>query len=581
MAATPPAPPRILLAGDAHGRLHQLFKRVKSVNQSTGPFHALLCVGQFFSPDGEAEGDVADYIDGRAAVPIPTYFTGDYGPAAPRLLSKAAAAARGFSPGGIEICPNLFWLRGSNRFTLHGLSVVYLSGKQGPGGLGCYSQDDVDALRALAEEPGHRFVLDISFFPLLISKLTGVVSGADTSNVPNQVLDPHGYDSVVAELVAEIKPRYHIAGTKGVFYSREPYGNDSAAHVTRFIGLANVGNKEKQKFIHAISPTPASTMSSADIHARPPNATLSPYIAPVKSVATEEGTKRPAENNDAQYWRYDVKRQRQGEAEGNRLCFKFTSSGSCPRGSKCNFRHDEEAMEHYSRNVCFDFLNKGKCERGPECKFVHSLSEDATRDARPRSERRRVESSCWFCLSSPDVESHLVISIGEGYYCALAKGPLIPNHVLMIPVEHCPNTLMMPPEAEAELGRYKNALSKYLEKQGKVAVYFEWVSQHTRHANLQVVPVPSSKADAVKKIFHLAAKRLGFEFSVVNPEGRILLHKIDGTEKFPAQFGREVLAGLLSMADRADWRNCKLSKEEEIRMVDDFKHGFCEFDPAE
>ncbi|TVU09313.1 hypothetical protein EJB05_42777 [Eragrostis curvula] len=603
MAATPPAPPRILLAGDAHGRLHQLFKRVKSVNQSTGPFHALLCVGQFFSPDGDAEGDVADYIDGRAAVPIPTYFTGDYGPAAPRLLSKAAAAARGFSPDGIEICPNLFWLRGSNRFTLHGLSVVYLSGKKGPGGPGCYSQDDVDALRALAEEPGIVDLFLTNEWP------SGVVNGADTSNVPNQVLDPHGYDPVVAELVAEIKPRYHIAGTKGVFFSREPYLNDSAAHVTRFIGLANVGNKEKQKFIHAISPTPASTMSSADINARPPNATLSPYIVPVKSVPSEEATKRPPENNDAQYWRYDVKRQRQGEAEGSRLCFKFTSSGSCPRGSKCHFRHDEEAMEHYSRNVCFDFLNKGKCERGPECKFAHSLSgESAAKDARPRSERRRVESSCWFCLSSPDVESHLVISIGEGYYCALAKGPLVPNHVLMIPVEHCPNTLMMAPEAEAELGRYKNALGKYFEKQGNAAVYFEWVSQQTRHANLQAVPVPSSKADAVKKIFYLAAKRLGFEFSVVNPdgdgtqgrdllrsqcgdksslfyvelpEGRILLHKIDGAEKFPAQFGREVLAGLLSMADRADWRNCKLSKEEEIQMVDDFKRGFREFDPAE
>lgn len=35
-----------------------------------------------------------------------------------------------------------------------GLSVVYLSGRKGPGGPGCYSQDDVDALRALAEEPG-------------------------------------------------------------------------------------------------------------------------------------------------------------------------------------------------------------------------------------------------------------------------------------------------------------------------------------------------------------------------------------------------------------------------------------------
>nr|UBY07291.1 NBS-LRR disease resistance protein [Dasypyrum villosum] len=100
------------------------------VNQSTGPFHALLCVGQFFSPEvaeGDSPpGDVADYLEGRAAVPIPTYFTGDYGPTAPRLLSKAAADARGFNPGGIEICPNLFWLRGSALFNLHGLSLPHL-----------------------------------------------------------------------------------------------------------------------------------------------------------------------------------------------------------------------------------------------------------------------------------------------------------------------------------------------------------------------------------------------------------------------------------------------------------------------
>lgn len=39
---------------------------------------------------------------------------------------------------------------------------------------------------------------------------------------------------------------YHIAGTKGVFYAREPYSNVDAVHVTRFLGLASVGNKEKQ-----------------------------------------------------------------------------------------------------------------------------------------------------------------------------------------------------------------------------------------------------------------------------------------------------------------------------------------------
>lgn len=39
---------------------------------------------------------------------------------------------------------------------------------------------------------------------------------------------------------------YHFAGTKGVFYAREPYSNVDAVHVTRFFGLAMVGNKDKQ-----------------------------------------------------------------------------------------------------------------------------------------------------------------------------------------------------------------------------------------------------------------------------------------------------------------------------------------------
>lgn len=41
----------------------------------------------------------------------------------------------------------------------------------------------------------------------------------------------------------------------GVFYDREPYVNADAAHVTRFLGLASVGNKEKQvlTLLHGLS----------------------------------------------------------------------------------------------------------------------------------------------------------------------------------------------------------------------------------------------------------------------------------------------------------------------------------------
>lgn len=200
-----------------------------------------------------------------------------------------------------------------------------------------------------------------------------------------------------------------------------------------------------------------------------------------------------------------------------------------------------------------------------------------------------------------------MLSIGESYYCALAKGALVQNHALLVPIEHCPNTLMMPSETEMELESYKNALNMYFKNQAMEVVFFEWIFQHGPHANLQAVPIPVSKASNVQRIFKLAAKKLGFEFAVVNsdsdsnegrkllrsqydgksslfyvelPGGTILLHLVDDKEKFPVQFGREVLAGLLNMPERADWRNCKLNKDEELQMVESFKQGFSNYDPA-
>ncbi|KAI4344516.1 hypothetical protein L6164_011733 [Bauhinia variegata] len=397
-----------------------------------------------------------------------------------------------------------------------------------------------------------------------------------------------------------------------MYYAREPYSNVDAVHVTRFIGLASVGNREKQKFIHAISPTPASTMSSVEVAMKPPNTTLSPYMIEEKMPSAKDATKRSSDNvSDPQYWRYDLsqKRQKHGAGDGDKLCFKFLSSGSCPRGDKCNFQHDIDAKEQYQRGVCFDFLNKGKCERGPDCNFKHSLQDEDNNHTQRRSRSENNSSNrskeCWFCLSSPNVESHLIVSIGENYYCALAKGPLVEDHVLLIPVEHMPSTLSMLPESEIEFCRFQNSLKMYCNKQGKEVIFFEWASRRSTHANVQVVPIPPSKANMVEKIFNLAADKLGFKFVAKkfdsSSDGRnflktqidrnsslfyaelsggiILLHVVNENERFPAQFGREVVAGLLNMADKADWRNCKYSKEEETKMVEDFKSRFQKYDP--
>ncbi|XP_071698443.1 zinc finger CCCH domain-containing protein 64 [Rutidosis leptorrhynchoides] len=484
---------------------------------------------------------------------------------------------------GLKIRDNLYWLKGSGKFTLNGLSVAYLSGRRSPSGqmYGTYSQDDVDALRALIEEPG---IIDIF---LTNEWPSGILNRASTSDIPPGISDSAGNDDIISELVAEIKPRYHVAGCKGVYYAREPYVNTDALHVTRFIGLAPVGNASKQKFIHAISPTPASTMSSSELATRPPNTTLSPF-----TFVEKETEKRSADvADDPQYWRYDVSKRQ--KVDGERLCFKFISSGSCPQGDKCHFRHDMDAREQSMRGVCFEFLNKGKCERD-DCNYKHSLQEERSRSK-----------ECWFCLSSPNVESHLITSVGENCYCAIAKGPLVQDHVLLLPIEHLPNTLVTPPECETELVKFQNSLKVYFKSQKKEVIFFEWVFIKTTHANLQAIPVPINRASAVKDIFNLAAEKLGFKFTVSksdnSSEGRrllrsqfdpksslfyvqlpgdiILSHAVGENEKFPVQFGREVLAGLLNMADRADWRNCKLSKDEEIKMVERFKSSFEEYDP--
>lgn len=131
-----------------------------------------------------------------------------------------------------------------------------------------------------------------------------------------------------------------------------------------------------QKFMHALSPTPAATMVATEISMKPTNTTSSPYASLGKS-SHNDGKRSSEDISDSQYWRYDVSKKRQKHGDGDRLCFKFISSGSCPRGEQCHFRHDMEAREQSLRGVCFDFMNKGKCERGPDCNFKHSLQEES------------------------------------------------------------------------------------------------------------------------------------------------------------------------------------------------------------
>jgi diadenosine tetraphosphate (Ap4A) HIT family hydrolase len=235
-------------------------------------------------------------------------------------------------------------------------------------------------------------------------------------------------------------------------------------------------------------------------------------------------------------------------------------------------------------------------------RFSHSLD-----NARPIRTPRPPPEACWFCLSSPSIDTHLVVSVGDHCYCAIAKGPLVDSHILILPIEHHPSTISLPADAESELQRYKDALQKCFKTQGKATVFFERYLQLRAgtHAHLQAVPVPLQKASTVRSAFISAAKEVGFEFDIICPsdtdpqarqalkevvggganfffvelpEGTILAHRLAPGEKLPMQFGREVMASLLGTPERGDWKVCKLDVEEETSMADRFKEQFQSFD---
>ncbi|ESP05129.1 hypothetical protein LOTGIDRAFT_205527 [Lottia gigantea] len=204
---------------------------------------------------------------------------------------------------------------------------------------------------------------------------------------------------------------------------------------------------------------------------------------------------------------------------------------------------------------------------------------------------------CWFCLGSPEVEKHLVVSVGTECYVALAKGGLVPDHVLILPIGHHQSTVSAPQDVRNEIEQYKTCLKKCFKDQGNGVVFFER-NFRTQHLQIQVVPVKSEAIQEVKDVFMECADNESLQLDEIPkhsdlkqiipvgvpyfyaelPLGDKLLHRI--SKNFPLQFGREVLAesGILNMPERADWKNCKISREEETEQTLDFKTLFQSYD---
>jgi hypothetical protein len=69
--------------------------------------------------------------------------------------------------------------------------------------------------------------------------------------------------------------------------------------------------------------------------------------------------------------------------------------------------------------------------------FIRYCPQKDSIERRPRVDMNKAPDDCWFCLATPNVATHLIVSIGEELYFTLAKGALVPGTSSYVCVFFC------------------------------------------------------------------------------------------------------------------------------------------------
>ena len=366
------------------------------------------------------------------------------------------------------------------------------------------------------------------------------------ASLPDDFTDPSS-SVFIADLCSALRPRYHFS-ISSFFYEREPFFHSAKDEepgirpITRFISLAAYNNPEKQKWLYAFT-LPSTTPTEI-----PAGATASPFSAPTSN-------KRSA-----------------------------PSQSSFSRFSQDSYQH------------------------------------------RPHKRHKQPPpgpGECFFCLSNPSLATHLITSIGDDAYLTTSKGPLttkdmypklgVPFPILIIPLTHSPTLDLISDAANRqsvvkEMEKYRDAITSMIsvKSQDDLATVTCEVSRATGiHLHWQLFALSSDliQKQLVEAAFKVEAQNLkypAFEerdssstdldfFRVRISSGRMgdgneqmtkrsnyksLLLPLDESFRFDLQFGRRVLAKLLSLDGRINWKDCGQSQEEEAEDAESFKKAF-------
>ncbi|ERS98955.1 CwfJ domain protein [Sporothrix schenckii 1099-18] len=506
---------KLIVLGSVNGQFAAAFKKLGALH-AKNQFACCIATGNLFGEDDD-DDELAQLLAGQIEVPVTTYFTVGTRPFPARIASRLEAAAQSDDGEGNEICPNLHYLgKRSVTKTAEGLRIVALGGllvdndgaasadgvvRAGPSTDACLPFHSVADETSLRGAHGADILLT-AIWP------RGILKGSAQTVFPaGSGLDPSRMipaSDGLADLVVALRPRYHVTASPDVFGSEGGDGPPTTTTTTLFY--------EREAFFHPERPD-ASHSLAID-------------VTRFLSLAA---------------W---------GNAAKAKALYAFALSREAPTlvPAGCTpspFLGRSDASDHGPRK------RRQPLEAEPYSRFAQDQHHGGGGRGRHGKRSRRNPSPppgpdrCFFCLSNPNLPTHMVASIGDDAYLATAKGPLplpttfaaqgltapgaadghsedrdgnrdgnragFPGHMIIVPLSHAPTITAgamhsNDPSAAADNGQVTAAntfreMTRFRESlQAMVAsrtrqqlgtVTWEISRQRNVHVHWQLVPVPA------------------------------------------------------------------------------------------
>ncbi|MCJ1313965.1 hypothetical protein MMC25_007645 [Agyrium rufum] len=592
---------KILVLGSINGYIAPILEKVEKLHAKNN-FAFALVLGDLFSDPGDkigpdAQTELNSLIRGKLFFPLPTYFNVGKHALPEQVIEKLKQDGTG------EVAPNLYFLgKRSITKTSEGIRIVALGGQLDSNITGL-SKDkylpfytDADAKSLAGAHSAD--ILITSSWPSSIRAGSNIKAAPELEDSPSE--------QCVAELCSTLKPRYHFSSWSEFFYEREPfYHLPSETHpeikpVTRFISLASTSNPTKQKSIYAFSLDPSAPLSAT----LPPGSTPSPLLRRLP--------KRPLPDQNTSFSR-----------------FATSASNGGYRGHHGSGKRQRKNDAPLNPSECFFCLSNPNASTH----IVISIADDAYLTTAKGSLTTRKT------FPSLSLPCHILI-IPLAHYPTFASipDPEIRTSAFnemqryrsalqtMVSKQSKGNLGAVTWEISRERGVHVHwqflAVERKMVERGLVEAAFKVEAENEKYPSLKTKDIgdgtkqegdffrvwiwmPSAeiqreKEDGERKIelgeeiksedggddeekeekraTNLDAKGdTGDNLQKDGVEKQLVL-SINSSSRFDLQYGRKVMAKLMGLEKRFDWRECAQSQEEEKQDADDFKKIFKDFD---